>query len=142
MVGAPLRPWSAAAGWPAVWRRTSSGDAALPWVSCVMTEVGGCWPDVCGADRALPAGPAVGPAPASLAARVLVRPSISVVHGPDIAELVPRANSAALARTNGWIFIAFSFWKLTATTEAVCSSAAVSSTLATARRSVETQMQH
>jgi hypothetical protein len=46
---------------------------------------------------------------AALQFSVLVRPSISVVQGPDMAEPTPKVNSATLARMNVFVFIAFSF---------------------------------
>ena len=106
---APDVPCWAAGGWPSVWRRTSSGDVALPSVCCRMMLVGGCWADELAADGVPLAAPAVGPEPASLAARILERLSISLPQGPEVAELTPSAKSIILARMNAIVFIACSF---------------------------------
>ena len=57
--------------------------------------VGGCWPAGLAVDGVPPpVAPAVEPEPASLAARVLVRLSISLLHVSAAAELMARPNSA------------------------------------------------
>src|SRR5215211_902694 len=102
--GGPPVPCCAAVGWPAVCRRASSADVAVPLAASLIAAVAGCSFD--GAAVELPAdAPGVGPEPASLAVMTLTRLSISVVQGPAMAELTPSANSATLARMNAFVLM-------------------------------------
>src|SRR5215211_4008645 len=102
--GGPPVPCCAAVGWPAVCRRASSADVAVPLAASLIAAVAGCSFD--GAAVELPAdAPGVGPEPASLAVMTLTRLSISVAQGPAMAELTPSANSATLARMNAFVLM-------------------------------------
>src|SRR3984893_17836163 len=75
-----------------------------------MTAVGGCCAEEPVGACACPVAPTVGPEPASLEASVLVRPSISTVQGPEIAELMPEPISAMPARMKVFVCIGFSLF--------------------------------
>src|ERR1700730_13114323 len=76
-----------------------------------MTAVGGCCAEEPVGACACPVAPPVGPEPASLEASVLVRPSISTVQGPEIAELMPEPISAMPARMKVFVCIGFSLFR-------------------------------
>lgn len=77
---------SAAVGCPSVCRRTSSADVARPCVSWLILPVGGCCAVSPVRAWGFAAMPPVGPDPASVAASVFVRFSISPVHAPARAS--------------------------------------------------------
>src|ERR1700704_1701184 len=92
--GEPPVPCCAAVGWPAVCRRASSADVAVPLAASLIDAVGGGSFDGVAVESVPPDAPGLGPEPASLAVMTLTRLSISVVQGPAGAELTPSANSA------------------------------------------------
>src|SRR5215211_8278070 len=110
--GGPPVPCCAAVGWPAVCRRASSADVAVPLAASLIAAVAGCSFDGAAVERVPADAPGLGPEPASLAASTLTTLSISVVQGPAVAELTPSANSATLARMNAFAFMGFPPWSL------------------------------
>src|ERR1700730_3386798 len=86
-----------------------------------MTAVGGCCAEEPVGACACPVAPTVGPEPASLEASVLVRPSISTVQGPEIAELMPEPISAMPARMKVFVCMDSPFFGTTRAEE--CHSA-------------------
>src|ERR1041384_3363989 len=80
----------------------AAADAAVLGSAAPMADVGGCCPVV------VPAGPAVGPAPASRDASSFVRFSISAVHGPATAISVGKTSSAQAPNRNVVAFMALS----------------------------------
>src|SRR5215211_5509032 len=99
-------PCCPAVGWPAVCRRTSSADVAVPLAASLMAAVGGC-AEVSAVECVPPDAPGVGPEPTSLLARTLRRLSISLLQGPAATELMPSAHTAILTKMNAFVFIAF-----------------------------------
>jgi len=75
-----------------------------------MVSVGGCCPEEDGACIRVVPGLAVGPEPASAAAKLFVTVSISVAQGPALAALGIQDNSAKLVSMRIRGFITFSFF--------------------------------
>src|SRR5262245_19955392 len=77
-------------------------DAEVLGSAAPLAVVGGCCPLV------PPAGPAVGPAPASRDAISLARLSISPVHGPAAADPIGPISRAHAPNRNVLVFMTFS----------------------------------
>src|SRR5262249_6451319 len=80
----------------------AAADAAVLESAAPMADVGGCCPVV------VPAGPAVGPDPASRDASSLVIVSMSAVHGPAAAVASGTATMAQAPNSNVIVFMRFS----------------------------------
>src|SRR5947208_7105793 len=80
----------------------AAADAAVLESAAPMADVGGCCPVV------VPAGPAVGPDPASRDASSLVIVSISAVHGPAAAVPSGKATTAQAPNSNVIVFMRIS----------------------------------
>src|SRR5262245_34760954 len=75
-------------------------EAAPLWSAWLIAVVGGCCPAPSGA-------PDVGPDPASCAARIFDRFSISLVHWPAAAVPIEKASAVQLARTIIVVFMGY-----------------------------------